>query len=267
MGRNPHDPPPTLRKIATSAAQVPVSKQFEDADMSEEAIAHRQHIYNNAVGPSPKTTCVVNGIKLRALADSGSEVTTITKSCYLQHFDSLVEDTTYWLHLGAANYEGIAYVGYTELDVEVDHQTIHKAGILIQEDPTDPDKLKQKREVPMTLGCNIMNKLIQAKLQEPLKSYVELTHHSFTASNNKINVILDMKKPEKKQAYAKTDRKLPVVIPACTEMTVRTTTTKTKYPFEALVESNPRGLPAGLIFSFFSDSRRWTGVCTGKQLH
>ena len=101
----------------------------------------------------------------------------------------------------------------------------------------------------MTLGCNIMNKLIQAKLQEPLKSYIELTHHSFTASNNKINVILDLKKPEKKQAYAKTDRKLPVVIPACTEMTVRTTTTKTKYPFEALVESNPRGLPAGLIIS------------------
>ena len=46
--------------------------------MSEEAIAHRQHIFDNAVGPSPKTTCVVNGIELRALADSGSEVTTIT---------------------------------------------------------------------------------------------------------------------------------------------------------------------------------------------
>ena len=126
MGKNPHDPPPTLRKIAISAAQVPISKQFEDADMSEEAIAHRQHIYDNAVGPSPKTTCVVNGIELRALADSGSEVTTITKSCYLQHFDSLVEDNTYWLHLGAANYEGIAYVGYIELDMEVDHQTVHR---------------------------------------------------------------------------------------------------------------------------------------------
>ena len=83
-----------------------------------------------------------------------------------------------------------------------------------------------------------------------LKFYIELTHHSFTASNNKINVILDSnKKPEKKQAFAKTDRKLPVVIPACTEMTVRTTTTKTKYPLEALVEANPRSLPAGLIIS------------------
>ena len=163
MGRNPHDPPPTLRKIVTSAAQVPISKQFEDAGMSEEAIAHRQCIFDNAVSPSPKATCVVNGIELRALADSGSEVTTITKSCCLQHFDSLVENTTYWLHLGAANYEGITYVGFTELDVQVDHQTIYKAGILIQ-DPTDPDKLKQKREVPRTLGCNIMNKLIQAKL-------------------------------------------------------------------------------------------------------
>ena len=58
------------------------------------------------------------------------------------------------------------------IHVDVDHQTIHKAGILIQEDPTDRDKLEQKREVPMTLGCNIMNKLIQAKLQEPLKSFL-----------------------------------------------------------------------------------------------
>ena len=32
-------------------------------------------------------------------------------------------------------------------------------------------------------------------------------------------------------------------------MTVRTTTIKTKYPFEALVEANPRSLPAGLIIS------------------
>ena len=86
----------------------------------------------------------------------------------------MVEDTTYWLHLGAANYEDIAYVGYTELDVEVDDQTIHKAGILIQEDLTQIN-LNKKREVPMTLGCNIMNKLIRAKLQEPLKSYIELT--------------------------------------------------------------------------------------------
>ena len=39
-----------------------------------------------------------------------------------------------------------------------------------------------------------MNKLIEAKSQEPLKSYIELTHHSFTASNNKINVILENNK-------------------------------------------------------------------------
>ena len=78
---------------------------------------------------------------------------------------------------------------------------------------------------------------------------IEQTHHSFTANNSKINVIVDSKKLEKKQAFAKTDRKLPVVIPACTEMTVRTTTTKTKYPFEALVEPNPRSLPAGLDIS------------------
>ena len=96
-----------------------------------------------------------------------------------------------------------------------------------------------------------MNKLIQAKLQEPLKSYIELTHYSFTASNNKINVILNSKKPENKQAFAETDRKLPVVITACTKMTVGTTITKTKFPSEAFVKDNPRSLPVGLIISPF----------------
>ena len=30
----------------------------------------------------------------------------------------------------------------------------------------------------MTLGCNIINRLVHEKLQEPLRAYLELTHHT-----------------------------------------------------------------------------------------
>ena len=214
MGRPTHDPLPTVSEPLTAAVQVPTIKPFDETDLSDEALAHREYIFNKAVGPSPKISCKVNGVEVKALADTGSEVTTITKSLYLKNFQSQIKDTTYWLHIGAANYEGVAYLGYTELDVEIDEQVIPKAGILIQEDPTDPVKIQQKLELPMTLGCNTINRLVHEKLQEPLRAYLQLTHHTPMATCNNIKVNLDPKHPEKKHAFAKSNRKASIMIPA-----------------------------------------------------
>ena len=232
---------------AQTEAQISTVKPFDEMDLSEEAIKHRDYIFNNAVGPSPKIKCKVNGVEVKALADSGSEITAITKSLYEQHFHSRVEDTTYWLHIGAANYEGVPYIGYTELDVEIDGQKVERAGILIQEDPKDPLKIQQKKEVPMTLGCNIMNRLVQDKLSDTLKAYMQVTHQHFQANSNKAEVILNPKKPHHQYGTAKTDRKLSILVPACTEMTITATTTQTEHPFEALVEGMDRQLPRGLV--------------------
>ena len=55
--------------------------------MSQKAIAQREYIVSNAVGPSPKTICTVNGVEVKALADIGSEVTTINN-----HYKSNISD-------------------------------------------------------------------------------------------------------------------------------------------------------------------------------
>ena len=241
--------PSHIQQATTQAqhTQIPITQSYGKQDLSQEAIAHRDYIFNNAVGSSPKLVCMVDGVQVKALADTGSEVTTITKSLYLQHFQSKIEDTTYWLHVGAANYQGVPYLGYTELDVEVDGQMIKKAGILIQEDPTDPIKQKEKKEVPMTLGCNIINRLVYEKLHEPLKAYVQTTYPQYTANTNKIDVTLNPNKPEKLSCFAKTNRKTATLIPALTEMTIMATTVNTRYPFQALVEGTNRQLSSGLI--------------------
>ena len=64
---------------------------------------------------------------------------------------------------GEANYDGVVYIRYTELDMEIDGQVVENAGILIQEDPTDPIKIQQKKKLPVTLGCNNINKLVHQK--------------------------------------------------------------------------------------------------------
>ena len=83
----------------TAAVQVPTIKPFDETDLSDEALAHGEYIFNKAVGPSPKISCKVNGVEVKALADTGSEVITITKSLYLKNFQSQIEDTTYWSHM------------------------------------------------------------------------------------------------------------------------------------------------------------------------
>ena len=196
----PITPSPTLSEPLTAAVQVPTIKPFDEIDECG-ALAHKECIFNKAMGPSPKISCKVNGVEVKALADTGSEVVTITKSLYLKNFQSQIGDTTYWLYIGTANYEGVAYLGYTELDVEIDGQVIHKAGILIQEDPTDPVKIQQKLELPMTLGGNIINRLVHEKLQEPLRAYLQLTHHTPMATCNNIKVNLDPKHPGKKYGF------------------------------------------------------------------
>ena len=85
----------------------------------------------------------------------------------------------------------------------------------------------------MTLGCNIINRLVHEKLQEPLRAYLQLTHHTPMATCNN----LDPKHPEKKHAFVKSNRKASIMIPACTEMTVQATTVNLKQPFEAIVKS------------------------------
>ena len=87
----------------------------------------------------------------------------------------------------------------------------------------------------MTLGCNIINRLIHEKLQEPLRAYLQLTHHTPMATCNNIKVNLDPKHPGKKHAFAKSNRKSSIMIPACTEMAVQATTVNLKQTFEAIV--------------------------------
>lgn len=64
--------------------------------------------------------------------------------------------TTRWLTLTlcAANGLEIPYLGYLELDVEVDGLKVPRCGVLVLKDT--PATVKQRPEVPGLLGTNVL---------------------------------------------------------------------------------------------------------------
>lgn len=125
-------------------------------------------VYERAVGSCPITTVKLGGAPVRCLLVSGSQVLTITESFFNQHFCPKVSDlldTNKWLTLTAANGLEIPYIGYLELDFEVQGVTIPQRGILVVRDPPDPQSRARKEAVPGLLGINIIQKMNEVKEQ------------------------------------------------------------------------------------------------------
>ncbi|KAK0141225.1 hypothetical protein N1851_021739 [Merluccius polli] len=70
------------------------------------------------LGLCPRVVISMGGVMVNCLLDTGSMVTTIRESFFLQHFQ-VAPRSCRWLQLCAANVLEIPYVGYVELDVEV----------------------------------------------------------------------------------------------------------------------------------------------------
>lgn len=95
------------------------------------------------------------------MLDTGSMVSTITESFFIQHFQSWGQErlqSCRWLQLRAANHLDIPYVGYLELDVTVLGKVIPKRGILIVKDP--PQSLP-KPDYPGVLGMNVIGQCFE----------------------------------------------------------------------------------------------------------
>ena len=56
-------------------------------------------MFVNAVGEYPRTICKFGGVDVKALVDTGSVVSIMTKSLFVQYIESQVEDNTYWFHV------------------------------------------------------------------------------------------------------------------------------------------------------------------------
>ena len=110
------------------------------------------------IGQCPVVHISMGGEVVPCLLDTGSMVSTITETFFLENFQSCNESLKpcNWLQLQAANGYEIPYSGYVELDVVVLGKTFPSMGILVVRDPVDPFTRQQKQAVPGLIGMNII---------------------------------------------------------------------------------------------------------------
>lgn len=111
-----------------------------------------QEKVTSLLGRCPKVAVRVGGVIVNCLLDTGSMVSTILESFFLQHFKEDLQHC-HWLQLRAANGLDIPYTGYAELTVEVLGKVIPRRGWLVVKDPPGQS---YPPVVPGVLGMNII---------------------------------------------------------------------------------------------------------------
>ena len=109
------------------------------------------------VGGTPTVQARLGGVDVLCVVDSGSMVSFVTEEFYkkkLQPTCGRVRKDGRMLTLRAANGLEIRYLGYLELDVEVDGVNVPGCGVLVLKDT--PATAKKRREVPGLLGTNVL---------------------------------------------------------------------------------------------------------------
>lgn len=194
----------------------------------------------------------MGGVLVPCLIDTGSMVSTMTESFFLQHFEPWGQDrlrSCHWLRLSAANGLPIPYVGYMELDVELCGKSLAKCGVLIVKDP--PTTLNS--QVPGVLGMNVLVRRYRelfgqhgaalfktrSVLQAP-SPIVEALQQCHRAETRPSVVGLGRVKVRGRRACR---------IPGGTMKLVAATCAEQKSPTSVLFEPPESGLPGGLLAS------------------
>ncbi|KAL1257998.1 hypothetical protein QQF64_011242 [Cirrhinus molitorella] len=93
---------------------------------------------SHLVSSCPHLVVLMGGIPVSCLVFTGSMVSTITETCFRQHFEPWGQDrlrSCQWLQLRAANGLSIPYIGYIELDIKLCGHVVSRCGVLVVRDP------------------------------------------------------------------------------------------------------------------------------------
>lgn len=105
-------------------------------------------------------TAKLAGVDVECLVDTGSMVTLVSETFYKQNLESVcggVQGGGKMLTLRGANGLEIPYLGYVELDVQVEGVTVPKCGVLVLKDTAAT--VQQRRRRPGVLGTNVLAKI------------------------------------------------------------------------------------------------------------
>jgi hypothetical protein len=137
------------------------------------------------VGTCPTVDVFICSVPVKCLVDTGSQVSTITVSFYIEHFSHLhtLQDCRTYVRLKASNGLDIPVCGLMIVPVVFQDLVCDNVHILVVKDPANPEMKKRKYFVPGLIGCNMLEllkkavestDLVQPHLfQEMIQMYVE----------------------------------------------------------------------------------------------
>lgn len=194
---------------------------------------------------------LMGGVPVPCLVDTGSMVSTVTESFFVQHFEPWGPEKLHscnWLRLNAANGLAIPYVGYLELDVQLCGKVIANRGVLVVKDPP-----LSVPSAPGVLGMNIIKGCywelfvqhgpalfnLPSVLQAPTKIQQALQHCHQAQANA----------PPDRSSRVKVKGGRVCRVPGGTMKIVAATCSQHYLADDALFEPLSKGLPAGLLAS------------------
>ncbi len=206
--------------------------------------------FSKIVGDCPKVNVLMNGVPLKCLVDTGSQVTTITESCYtsfISQFQGLT-DVSRFIKLNASNGVSIPVCGLLRVPIILESQLYEDVHVLVVKDSINPEMRARKVDVPCIIGCNLLKLLKQALLNNsliatPLSSELVEVYNMYLAKQEEI-----MKLEQKCGilSHVKTVGK-QVIIPANSMIIISGTTRQTPGKMTVVIEPTPQSPNPDLI--------------------
>ena len=124
----------------------------------EENTASAEALLERVVGTCPETMVTIAGVPTLCLVDSGSQVTTVTETYFMERLQSKVEplSSASFVRLRAANGMDIPCVGLFSSPLHIQGQEIPDVHMLVIRDPKDEHGRPTKERVPVVIGCNVL---------------------------------------------------------------------------------------------------------------
>ena len=126
----------------------------------KDSIDDKSKVLDRTIGGRPIISVRIGNLEMLSLVDTGSQVTTVSETCFKQAFSDKSNVNVYkdnLFPLTAANGLEIPYVGIAVIDLDVSGFLIKQVGVLIVKDI--PELHHDKKKVPGVLGTNVLSQL------------------------------------------------------------------------------------------------------------
>ena len=201
------------------------------------------------IGNCPVVNVQMNGIPISCLVDSGSQVTTITETCYKQYFEKKteLENCNAYIKLVGANGLSIPISGVMIMKISLQNQVHENVHVLVVKDPQGSPMQEKKTQVPGVLGWNVLELLHTAFQTSPMLKNNTVLKKAVHTYKEQIAFSQEMEQINQSNdffSYVKVKSKffLPRNSSCCITGTVRQVPNRTAVLIEATEATNMPGL-------------------------